>query len=231
MDNPRQHLSCRVCPAVSNNPPCHDPRAITSPSATITRTASEKVLLFRRAPSFIHPSIHPSLGQSLARPSFHLFPPSFLRPTIARHRIAVRLPCVVAKEQPARGDKQADHDGGGRGARDIVGLVPAHGEDRHGAIGRGAPRQARFGDAVAVAGSVGCWRCRASACRWTIGGGLCVRARACVVVWVGGWRDSKSWDSVIWGGREGNGQRDTGDRADRAAGRRTGFSTEISSSF
>lgn len=45
--------------------------------------------------------------------------------------VCVCLPSVVAKEQSARGDEQTDHDGRGRRAGDIVGLLPAHGY-RHG---------------------------------------------------------------------------------------------------
>lgn len=39
----------------------------------------------------------------------------------------VVLPSIVAEQQPARGHKQADHDGRRRRARDIVGFLPAHG--------------------------------------------------------------------------------------------------------
>lgn len=41
------------------------------------------------------------------------------------------LPSVVAKEQASRGDEETDHNGRGRRAGDIVGLLPAHGY-RHG---------------------------------------------------------------------------------------------------
>jgi hypothetical protein len=37
------------------------------------------------------------------------------------------LPSIVAKQQPARGNKETDHDGRRRRARDIVGFLPAHG--------------------------------------------------------------------------------------------------------
>lgn len=48
-----------------------------------------------------------------------------------RFRETVALPCIVAKEQPGRGNEQADHDGRRRRARDIVGFLPSHGY-RHG---------------------------------------------------------------------------------------------------
>ena len=145
---------------------------------------------FVAPPSIIHPSTAPSIHPSvLIHLSTSFFPSSFVPSslaTIAPSHFIVRLPSVVAKKQPARGDEQADHDGGGRGASDIVGLVPAHGEARHGAqSGRAAPRQAKLFGGVAVAGSVGCWRCRLEACRRTIGGGW-VSACACVVVVVVG---------------------------------------------
>lgn len=37
------------------------------------------------------------------------------------------LPSIVAEQQPARGNKETDHDGRRRRARDIVGFLPAHG--------------------------------------------------------------------------------------------------------
>jgi len=45
--------------------------------------------------------------------------------------MAESVPCVVAKEQPACRDKETDHDGRRRRTRDIVRLLPAHG-NRHG---------------------------------------------------------------------------------------------------
>lgn len=41
------------------------------------------------------------------------------------------LPSIISEQESTRSDKQADHDGRGRRASDIVGLMPAHG-NRHG---------------------------------------------------------------------------------------------------